>query len=220
MTFKNIQDDIMGRLGLTTPEARTRIKIMINERYRKLQTSIGMSRVRFGTITFPTVAGTSTYPTTGVIKPWTVQIPAQNWTLDEKSFDTIRTMDPDLSQSGRPYAYAVQKFAATSATLYLYPKPDAIYTIQVDGILTGSDLVADGDIPAFPEDFHDLLVFAASADELTKMEKPGLAQAQEIRADNRTRELRYFIEKSAYLGLMQREGADWWWPWAAGTYQG
>src|SRR6266850_2607104 len=164
----------MGRLGLTTPEARTRIKIFINERYRKLQTSIGMGRVRFGTITFPTVAGTYLYTTTGLIKPWTVAIPAQNWVLQERTFDTVRTLDPDNSQTGRPEVYVVQKFSATTVTLYLWPKPDAIYTVQVDGILTGTDLTADGDIPAFPEDFHDQLVFAASADELTKMEKPAL----------------------------------------------
>lgn len=204
----------MGRLGLTTTDARARIKIFINERYRKLQTSIGLARVRFGTITFPTISGTYLYSTTGLIKPWTVAIPGQNWVLEERPFDTIRTLDPDNSQTGRPEVYAVQKFAAVSVSLYLWPKPDGVYTIQVDGILTGTDLTADGDIPAVPEDFHDLLVFAASADELTKMEKPALAQAQEIRADARTRELRYFLEKSAYLGFVQNDLEGWWWgPW-------
>lgn len=213
MTFLQLQNDVLGRLGLTTPDARTRIKLFINERYRKLQTAIGLDRVRFGTITFPTVNGTNLYSTTGLIKPWTVAIPAQNWVLDESTMDNIRLLDTDHSQTGRPYVYAVQKFNPTTASLYLFPTPDGVYSVQVDGILTGVDLVADADIPAFPEDFHDLLTFAASADELMKMEKPQLAQAQEIRADARTRDLRYFLAKSAYLGLIQAQTEWWWGPW-------
>ena len=215
MTFKNIQDRVMGRLNLTSAEARTRIKTFINERYRKLQTSVSMGRVRFGTGTFATAAGTFTYTPSSLVKPITLYYTAGNRVLAQKSMDEVRLMDPDASQTGEPEAWVLQKFTATGCTIYVWPKPDAIYTIGYDGIVSGTEMSADGDVPVFPEDFHDQLEFAATADELMKMEKPVLADKMELKAENRMRELRYFMAKSSYLNLQQGSGADtWWWgPW-------
>lgn len=214
MTFKELQDNVLNRLNLTTAEARTRVKVFLNERYRRLQTSIGLGRVRFVSSTFPTINGTYTYSPVGLIKPLTLTLPAQNIVLDERSMDQIRLLDPDNSTTGVPYFYVVQKFNAKTVTLYLWPKPDAIYTIAYDGIATGADMTADSDIPAVPEDFHDVIEFGAVADELMKMEKPSLSQTMEVKADLRTRELRYFLAKSIYLSVVQGGNDLWWWgPW-------
>lgn len=216
MTFKNLQDRVMGRLNLTSTEARTRIKAFLNERYRKLQTSVGLGRVRFGTVGFNTVAGTFTYSPATLIKPMTIMYPAGNRVLAQKSMDEIRMMDPDSSQTGEPEAFVLQQFGATTCTIYVWPKPAGIYALSVDGIIAGTDMSGDSDVPVIPEDFHDILEFAATADELMKMEKPTLADKMETKVELRTRELRYFIGKSTYLGLQQGSASElfWWWgPW-------
>jgi len=219
VTFLELQTAVMARTNLTTTEARTRIKEFLNERYRALQTSVGLGQVRFGSGTFPTVAGTYTYSPTNLIKPLTLFIAAQNWVIDERTMDQIRLMDPNLASTGTPRFFAVQNYGASTVTLYLWPKPDAIYTINYDGIVRGTAMVADGDIPVFPEDFHDILIFGAIADELMKMEKYDKSERMEKRMRERTGELRYFLAKSAYLGQQQGWG-DWWWgPWW-GSYRG
>lgn len=214
MTFVELQNQVMARMNLTTTEARTRIKSFLNIRMRSLQTSIGLGQVRFASGTFPTVAGTFTYSPTNLIKPLALSIPALNRVLDERTKDQILIMDPGLQQTGAPIFYAITNYGATSCTLYLWPKPDAIYTIGYDGIIKGTDMVADGDIPVVPEDFHDILIFGATSDELLHKEKIPLSREMGQQVVTRTGELRYFIGKSAYLGLMQGDSAWWGWgPW-------
>lgn len=208
MTFVQLQDRVMGRLNLTTSESRTRIKGFLNERYRRLQTSIGLGQVRRTQISLATVVGQFEYPITTLIKVITVTYPTGNRVIGELSLDQIRRMDPDGGQTGVPQAYAVTKYAADSVTIYVWPKPDAIYTLQIDGLARGTDMTADADLPAFPEDFHDYLVFAGCADELEKMEKGEASARMEIRAKQRSEDLRYFLAKSAYLSIQQSD--NWW----------
>lgn len=222
MTFEELQNRVMGRLNLTSAEARERIKDYLNERYRKLQTSVGLGRVRFGTVSFNTAIGTFTYSPANLLKPITIAYAAGNRLLTQKTMDEIRMLDPDSSMTGEPECFVLQQFGATSCTLYIWPKPAGVYALSVDGIVKGSDMTVNADIPVFPEDFHDLLVFGATADELMKMEKPKLSQEFDVKAEARTRELRYFMAKSTYLDLRQGSAADlfWWWgPWWWG-YQG
>lgn len=216
MTFQTLQDRVMGRLNLTSAEARTRIKTFINERYRKLQTSVGLGRVRFTSSTLTTGAGTYTYSPANLLKPITLYYAAGNRVLAQKTMDEIRMMDPDSSMTGEPEAWVLQQFGSVSCTIYIWPKPAGSYVVGYDGIVVGTDLSANGDVPVIPEDFHDALEFAATADELMKMEKPKLADAMEAKAERRERELRYFIAKSTYLGLQQGSASElfWWWgPW-------
>ena len=215
MTFKNLQDNVMGRLNLTSAEARARVKIFLNQRYRKLQTSVGLGRVRFGTVTQNTAAGTYTYSPAGLVKPMTITYAGGNKVLDVWSMDQIRNVDPDSSQTGPPIVYVIQKFNATSCTIYVWPKPDAIYALTIDGIVSGTDMAADGDVPAFPEDFHDAIEFGATSDELKHMEKYDKSKDMNVEAEGRVRELRYFMAKNAYLTMSQGDDRSrWWWgPW-------
>ena len=208
MTFLELQDRVMSRLNLSETAARDRVKIFINERYRRVATSISLGRVRRGTVSFNTAAGTYTYTPTNLIKPFTVTYVAGSRVLDEMTLDQLRLVDPNNSLTGGLEKYAVTVYGASTVTLYIHPKPDAIYALQVDGMLRGTDLSANGDIPAFPEDFHDVLEFGALADELEKMEKYKMAEKYEKAYAERQRELRYFIAKSAYLELTQ--GDQWW----------
>jgi hypothetical protein len=210
VTFKNLQDRVMDRYNLTSSDARTRIKNHLNERYRALVTSVSLGRVRRTPgIALNTVNGTATYTPTNVVKVIQIAYPAGNKVLDERTEDFIRESDPDLSQTGAPDCYVQQKFTATGVTVRIYPTPDAVYALTVDGIVSGTDMSVDGDVPAFPEDFHDILIFGALEEEAMKLEKNKDAPVWEKKAKTRTSELRYFLAKSGYLHKQQ--GAQFWW---------
>jgi hypothetical protein len=210
----------MDRLKLTSPDSRSRIKDFLNERYRAVATSCGLSSVRFGTVSQATVAGTVSYAVAGLVHPITVTYPAGNRVLIEKTQDFIRNLDPDASVEGAPQYFVISRHNATTVTLSIWPKPDDAYDLTIDGIVTGTDMSADGDIPALPEDFHDTLVFGATADELMKLEKAGLAQGMEGKFKDRLGELRYFCSVRSYLTIKQGEDGQWWWGFWWGTYRG
>jgi len=221
MTFLELQDRILDRLNLSSDDARARIKNFINERYRNIQTSCSMSRVRKGTIVLSTVDDQDTYtpvvddddPTLQIIKPLSLKIGSGlNFPpLTEITLDALRR-SPSADPT-RPHSYVVTNYSASGCTLKLWPTPDDIYEITIDGLLNGTDLVDDDDVPAMPEDFHDALIFGALADEYDHFDKPGLATKQEKKFEKRVSELRYFISKSAYLERVQgrRMESVWWW---------
>lgn len=220
MTFKQLQDRVMDRLKLSSTDARDRVKNHINERYRAVATSCGMIAVRFGTVTLNTVNGTKTYSPATLIHPITIAYPGGNRVLTEISQDQMRQLDPDENMTGEPFHYVVQKYNVDTVTLRIWPTPNAAYALTIDGILTGTDLSADGDKPALPEDFHDVLLFGALGDELMKLEKINLAESFERKFQTRLGELRYFIAKTAYLPQRQGDNALWWWGFWFGTYHG
>jgi hypothetical protein len=198
MTFVNLQDRVMDRGNRTSSESRDRVKTFLNERLRSLQSSVGLGHLRRGTVSLNTTGGTATLTTTGLVKVFTVTLPALNTVLREVSLDTIRVKDPSSSSSGAPQEYAVKSVGATSLVLMLWPEPDAAYALSVDGLLVGTDMSADGDVPGMPEDFHDTLVFGALADEYDHDGDTKMALRMETRFESRKRELRYFLAKSAY----------------------
>jgi hypothetical protein len=123
---------------------------------------------------------------------------------------------------GAPDVWAIKSVAATGMTLQLLPIPDAIYTLQIDGIATGTDMSADGDVPGLPEDFHDLLLRGALADELEHREQEDAALIQAAKFTARQKDLRYFLAKSAYChripGDQQSVNWEWWFygsPWVS-----
>lgn len=221
MTFTNIRDRVLGRVNQSSSTAQTRVGQFINERYRALCTSINMGRVRGGSVSVNTVGGTATIAP-AVIKVLTVRIPSLNRVLTEMTQDQIRNIDPSNTMSGAPDAFAVLAYTATGVTIQLLPVPDAVYAVHVDGLVTGTDM-SGADVPAFPEDFHDLLVFGALADELDHLGRPDESAKAEVKFNKRLGELRYFIQKSRYLHRMQGDNlwsGSWWWnfygrPWVA-----
>jgi hypothetical protein len=211
MTFLEIQDRVMDRLNLSAAVARVRIKTFINERNRAVCTSVNVGRVRRTTVEALAASGVRTLTPSGIVKPLTIRIPALHTVLEEHASDQLRNYDPREEFTGVPDWYAVATYDHNSFDLELCPIPDQDYTLSIDGIARGIDLSDDGDIPGFPEDFHDILVFGASADELDHigMEKE-LAQSRkmELKYEQRLSELRYWIQKSIYLQRGQNvEGA-------------
>lgn len=202
----------MGRLNLSSDTARTRIKEFLNQRYREVSTSVSMTPVRRSTVTVATVVGTDTITPTDLLLPITVRIPALNRVLDEVSVDQMRTFDAGENTDADPQFYAINNVGASTVVLRLWPNPSAIRTISIDGIVRGTELSADGDIPVLPEDFHDLLVFGAMADEYDHFDKADFAARQEAKFEKRMSELRYYLAKSAYLtrgANMQADALAW-----------
>ncbi len=221
MTFLEIQNRCMDRLNLSSDDARSRIKNMINERVRALQTSCHLGQVRRGIVTVLTVADEATVELDGIVLPKTLSIPAQRRILTSTSIDSLRVLDPAQTARGVPAQYAIALFAVDNTVIEMQPVPDAEYGIKVDGILSGVELVDDSDIPAFPEDFHDTIIFGVCADENQHWDKVDRFEYFDRKFEKRRNEARYFISRQIYLHRMQGgmsfdfSNNSWWWLYGA-----
>ena len=218
MTFDDIRAKVMDRTNLSSADASARIGGFINERLRNVQTSCNLSRVRRGTITVTAPADATsvvlvddTVDTTYCIKPITIFHGTRP--LFERTHDQIKNTRVNLV-AGTPSVYAVLRFGASDCEIELCPVSTDAVVLTVEGLLNGVDLAADDDVPAMPEDFHDVLVFGALADEYDHTDRADLAMKQEQKFEKRVRELRYFIQKSIYLqrvqGRMGSPSPFWW----------
>lgn len=210
MTFLELQNNTLTRVSRTSADARARVKTFLNERMRTLQTSLGLGRTRRGSVSLNTVAADSTLITTGIVKVETITLPALNRSLLEKSMDTLRRMDASNTSSGSPLFYAIEKVNARSLSLFFWPKPDAIYSLTIEGILVGTDMAADADVPGLPEDFHDILITGALITEYDRDNNDKQAESMERKFEIRKRELRYFIAKTNSLHSRSNDQE---WPW-------
>lgn len=212
MTFQDIQNEVMDRLGKSSGVARSRVGRSINERYRWLASSIGLQTSARGVVTADTVIGNRVLtfgPTpTQVEKLYTVFDAATTpiTVLGEVSFGELR--DRRVS-TGKARFYAVQTMGATSVTIMLNATPTAIYTLSADAQVNLS-ILSGAQVPVFAESYHDLLLYGAMATELELDGKYDEAKVQEMRCKERTADLRLFIAKSAYQEIYQGKNAPWW----------
>ncbi len=200
MTFLDLQTQVMGRLNLTSTDARTRVKVELNLRYREIQSGVNLSQTRRGIATFTTTSGSSTVTQSGIAKVLSVFDPVYLMRpLREISLNTIRALDAPSLVKGTPYEFVVQNDTSNLITLRLFPQPQVTYDLQADVLLAGTDMVSNSDEPAFPTDFHDILVQGVIADELNKVEKFREAQLFEAKFEKRLSELRYSLRKAAWI---------------------
>lgn len=201
MTLRDLEERIMERLGLTTESQRQRIRHEINDRIRQVTSSLNLGRTRRGAKTFTTVSGTPTVSATGVSLLETLYDPTvRKVPLTETTLPWIRTRDAAGSASGTPEAYAVVTHTNDVLTLHLWPTPDAVYTLESDVLLSGTDLDSPDDAPGFPSDFHDLLIDGVLADEYARAEKAmPMADRHEIKFDMRVKDLRLHLARTAWL---------------------
>lgn len=202
MTYAELKSRLLDRLNLSSSDAEARLGAFVNERYRELATSIGMGRVRRAEVALNTVADTATLTTAEILKPLILTPDNNRPPLTEITVDQLRNRLP-RGATGRPREFAVTGVTPSGCTIEFYPVPDDVYPITADGIVPGIDLEDDDDVPAFPEDFHDALIFGALADEYDHFEKPAMAAKQEAKYKARKGDLRYFIGKSTYLQRVQ-----------------
>ncbi len=200
MTFTDIQTEVADRLNLTSSAALARIGRSINERYKWLASAIGFSTIETQTISANTVIGNQTIVFT-CEKILTVFNPAFTpvQVLAEALFTELRDEIPGTDP---PQRYAIKLAGASTVTLFLDCIPATIYALSADALVNLATL-SGTQIPAFPEDYHNILVYGAMATELEKMEKYDLAARQENRFETRVSDLRYYQMKSAWLDIYQ-----------------
>lgn len=208
MTFQEIVDSVSERTNLTATDTLARIGRNINDRYRRLTSSVGLQTSRRATDTQSTVIGDPSV-TFDLEKLEIVYVLAdgKRRVLDERTYDEWRDTDTWVPRTGVPQWFAVRDAGASSITIVLSHTPTEVFEIKADGMAAASTL-SGSQVPAFPADFHDALVFGAMADEYAKMEKPGPAGLFEKQYEERVSELRYFLAKSVYLKQFQQSNTS------------
>ena len=125
MTFLQLQDAVMDRLNLTSTEARTRIKVHLNIRYRRVQTAINTARTRRAVHTWTTSSGQAVVSGSGIAKVFNLFGSGTGAALlPEVSFEQIRQLGNELLSdwAEKSEQDAVAKAQAKDSKLIRYGK--------------------------------------------------------------------------------------------------
>jgi hypothetical protein len=200
MTFTDIQFEITDRLNLTSPASIARVGRSINERYKWVVSSCGLITASRGTATALTTIGSRTL-TFAAEKVLSVFNPAFTppFVLTEYTFDELRN---EIIGTDPPIQYAIQQMGGSTVTIMLSSVSATVFPLTAD-TETNQMTLQGTMVPAFAEDFHDVLVYGGMATELEKMEKYDMAAVKEKTYERRLSDLRFFIAKSAYLDIYQ-----------------
>lgn len=195
MTFSEIQTAVADYCIQTSGPALVRIGNAINRHYRRITASIGLDPARFVTRSQTTTNGVGTVTFTSIEKIDRV-VDATTASaivlLKEVSVHELRSTQPGTSA---PQRWAFLNSDADSVTILLDTLPQSTFSLRADGWTTLSDLTAN-DEPAFPESYHDILVWYVISEELLKKEKDKLALTYQVKADTLLKELRFFLADS------------------------
>lgn len=203
--------DTCERLNLTSDEAKGRVGRGINSRYRRLTSSIGLETTRRTQVSKAASIGVQTITFTGIEKVLAIidkssgiDIPLTQITPDEMHVISLGN-EP-------PRHFSINRVYSTSVDILVDCIPTTTFTLYADGYITLSTL-AGSQAPAFPESFHDILIFGAMADEYRKMEKMQLYQLCEADYEKRLSDLRMLIAKSGWQDQYQGKSVTnkrWW----------
>ena len=118
MTLADLESRVMARMNFTSPDPRPRVRAGLNDRYREVQSSLGLSRTRRSSKTFTTAIGTATVSATGVSALETLyDTTVRKRPLDEVSMVWIRERDAAGAVTGTPEVYAVQSHTNDELTV-------------------------------------------------------------------------------------------------------
>lgn len=144
-----------------------------------------------------TVSGSPATPATGTIL---VELLQTQWILGERTMDELRMSI--LQVGDLPQNWAPANMNADEVTIQLDMIPSTAFILNADVEMNITSL-SGVQVPGFAQDFHDILVRGAMADELMKMEKYSEAETQEGKFEKRLSELRLYIAKSNGLDIFQ-----------------
>lgn len=204
-TFTEIVTRVAARTNLRTPAEVALVGEFVNQRYRQVASSVGMAPVARTTATAVTTSG-NRYLTFGPTPTPVVKILAvydatttPPTSLDERTVDSVRM---GIVVSDKATRYAIYSTTAKSVTVLLNSASTTTYTLTADVLTTVTAL--NGLLtPNFSEDYHDILEYGALADVYDDKEKPTQAAKFETKYEDRLKELRYYLAKSAYLQIAQ-----------------
>lgn len=83
---------------------------------------------------------------------------------------------PQQNETGPPQHYRV-----FNKNLQVYPLPTAVTSVTVEYVLRPADMVADADLPVFPDQYHDTIVAGAVA--MAYQDDGNLQMAQSFQSD-------------------------------------
>jgi hypothetical protein len=209
MTLAELATEVGARLNLTSTESVTRVKRELNEAYRRVTSSIGLQTARRVSGTSQSTTADNPRITYTLEKIERLYITSAKDVLEEVSYDEIKSGNVENSTTGTPRRWAVESHTHNTVTVFLDPVPSGIVAILADGYQNASTL-GDSDSPAFPTDFHDLLIDSVMEVEYMKLEKPDLARLMKGRYEERLAQLRYFIVKSNSNATKQGSRANYW----------
>lgn len=200
MTFTEIVDDVCDRLNFTDPTAIARVGVHVNRRYRRVTSSIGLAGVSRRVILTHTPAPGTRVQTITTVEKVTAVFTEANPTkaLEELTYDEMQMRVPT---DGEARAWAVKRVGASSVILYF----DTTFSDSGDLIIEAEEsatTLSGTTEPAFPESYHDILVFGALADEYRKKEKIPLARDAENDYERVLSELRLHIAVSGYKDIV------------------
>ena len=211
MNVSELVEHIADETNQTSPEAKSRIARQLNKRYLQVTSSIGMVTTRREEVSKAATINNRYITFTGVEKLDTVyrkvgtkQVILQQITHDEMLLESPR--------SEPPTKFSVFSTTSTTVTIWLDCKPTTTFTLYASGLADFSTLT-NLDRPAFPESFHDVLVYGVCADEYRRKEKTTLAKEAEETFQRRLSDLKMFIAKSAYLDIYsgKLQPSEGWW---------
>lgn len=209
MTLDALIEEVATRLNLTSDEALERIGDRINERYRRITSSLSLitSRRVISDVVVDFTDPDDILPdvliedTEKVVRVTTTADSGGITVLRELSYDSLTNRPAIAGQTPRAWAVKTMNTSSVIITLDAYFEAPP-FTLHIEGLNMITDLLDDEE-PVFPRDFHDVLVFGAMSDELMKMEKVQLAQTFEQKFEQRLSDLKLFIATSAYADIVQ-----------------
>lgn len=208
MTFDQIVSRVMYRLNLTSETSRTSVEEGVNDRYKRVTSSIGLVTSRRVILPFtidPTDVD-STLPDAAFeglekILKISLVVTGRNRNVNPLTYEEITELTSTTLRA-LPNFYAVKRMGSGVVTVTFDAYPEDPFDLLVEGYEI-ADVLEDDAEPAFPADFHDILIEGAMGDELRKMEKLQLAQVADNKYEARLSDLRMFIIKNAYLDIVK-----------------
>lgn len=204
---------IADELNLSSPETKARIERALNVRYKQVTSAIGMVGSRREELSKLATTGNQYLTFTGAEKLDAVfrKVGTKNVLLDQITDDDM--LEATL-QTSLPTKYSIYSFTPTTVTIRMncIPVASVPFTLYANGI--GDVITLSGTTsPAFPESFHDVLIYGVCADEYRRKEKVAFVKEAEENFARRLSDLKMFIAKSAYLTLYRgknQPGEGWW----------
>lgn len=205
MTFTEIVAEVCENLNLTDPVAIARVGRRVNRRYRRVTTHLGMITTRRLAFSF-TVTPLTRDQTIPGEKVLSIKIPTARDPLDKISFAEMQERMPT---TGDPTCWATMNTFSATEVIRFDSTMDSGLDLDVEVETTGSTLSGVME-PAFPESWHDILVFGAQADEYSKKTQAVAAKKNEDDYERMLGELVLHIAVSGWQdivsGKMSKDG--------------
>jgi hypothetical protein len=202
MTFEDIVDAAAERLNITGATNLARIGRSVNWYYKRLTSSMGLQTSRRVLRQATTSIGIDLLTFANCTKLSFVEDRSVTPSRVLEQVTTIEIEERSQSTDDAPRRYAVYTQDANSVTIRLDCIPQTAFTLYAEAMNVLATL-SGTDEPSFPEDFHDILIYAAIFEERMKMERSDLAEVARSDYETRLGDLRIYLAKAAQQDIYQ-----------------